>query len=129
MAFSSSSSLCPIPLSKLISLSFSVLFSCFFFLEITLYPPEVSTHFHFCLQSLKCDTLPPQTFKLWQFNQFGLFIPKMPQTHFFFKKKNPKEKKRKKKEVAGHPNIYLYIFLVFFFFFRKKRCWGHFGNK
>jgi hypothetical protein len=29
-------------------------------------PPEVSTHFHFCLQSLKCDTLPsPQTFKLW----------------------------------------------------------------
>jgi hypothetical protein len=27
--------------------------------EITLYPSEVSTHFHFCLQSLKCDTLPP----------------------------------------------------------------------
>jgi hypothetical protein len=27
--------------------------------EITLYSPEVSTHFHFCLQSLKCDTLPP----------------------------------------------------------------------
>jgi hypothetical protein len=27
--------------------------------EITFYPPEVSTHFHFCLQSLKSDTLPP----------------------------------------------------------------------
>jgi hypothetical protein len=32
--------------------------------EITLYPPEVSTHFHFCLQSLKCDTLPPSNFQI-----------------------------------------------------------------
>jgi hypothetical protein len=47
-------------------------------------PPEVSTHFHFCLQSLKCDTLHPQTFKLWQFNPFSQFIPKMPPSHFFF---------------------------------------------
>jgi hypothetical protein len=77
------------------------LFQFRFFLfqgEIILYPPEVSIHFHFCLQSLKCDTLPPQTFKLWQFNQFGIFIPKMPQ-HFFFqkKKKNSKKKFQKKK--------------------------------
>jgi hypothetical protein len=63
--------------------------------EITLYPPEVSTNFHFCLQSLKCDTLPPQTFKLWQFNPFGLFIPKMPPTLFFSKKKNSKKKTQK----------------------------------
>jgi hypothetical protein len=53
-------------------------------------PPEVSANFHFCLQSLKCDTLPPQTFKLWQFNPFSLFILKMPPSHF-------KKKKHKKK--------------------------------
>jgi hypothetical protein len=41
---------------------------------------------------------PPQTFKLWQFNPFSLFIPKMPPSHFFFlKKKNPKKKKKQKK--------------------------------
>jgi hypothetical protein len=59
-------------------------------------PPEVSTHFHFYLQSLKCDTLPPQTFKLWQFNPFGLFIPKMPPTLFFFSKKKFQKKNPKK---------------------------------
>jgi hypothetical protein len=90
--------------------------------EITLYPPEVSTHFHFCLQSLKCDTLPPQTFKLWQFNPFDLFIPKIPPAQFFQKKKkkNPKNKKR----VASHhlwggsaTPAYIYIFFWVFFFF------------
>jgi hypothetical protein len=60
-------------------------------------PPEVSIHFYFCLQSLKCDTLPPRTFKLWQFNSCSLFIPKIPPLHFFFKSKN----KKKLKKYAG----------------------------
>jgi hypothetical protein len=76
------------------------------FWEITFYPPKVSIHFHFCLQSLKYDTLPPQTFKLWQLNPFSLFIPKMLPSLFFKKKK------------------------IFFFFLKKKKkkiqkiCWG-----
>ena len=32
----------------------------------------------------------PQTFKLWQFNLFGLFIPKMPHYKFYLKKKEKK---------------------------------------
>jgi hypothetical protein len=94
--------------------------------EITLYLPEVSINFHFFLQSLKCDTLPSQTFKLWQFNPFGLFIPKMPSAIFFFKKKIQKKKKQKtgwpNHPIAGHhlwgglaTLVYIYIFLVFFF--------------
>jgi hypothetical protein len=80
-------------------------------------PPEVSTHFHFCLQSLKCDTLPPQTFKLWQFNPFGLFIPKMPPTLFFLKEKKP-----------PHRWWPATRFLFFgFFFFRKKNAGGILG--
>jgi hypothetical protein len=98
--------------------------------EITLYPPEVSTHFHFCFQSLKCDILPPQTFKLWQFNPFGLFIPKMPPTHFFFLKKKFQKKNQKNiyKYMLGWPNhpigggrpprfLFFGFFLDFFFFF------------
>jgi hypothetical protein len=95
-------------------------------------PPEVFTHFHFCLQSLKCDTLPPQTFKLWQFNPFDLFIPKIPPAQFFQKKKKPKNKK----QVAGHhlwggsaTPTYIYIFFwvfffEFFFFFLEKKSVG-----
>jgi hypothetical protein len=78
-----------------------IIFS-FFIGEITFYPHEVSIHFHFCLQSLKCDTLPSQTFKLWQFNPFSLFIPKMPPAlFFFFKKKKSKKKEKIKKKYAG----------------------------
>jgi hypothetical protein len=68
-------------LGENLKLGLKKIFLSNFFGEITLYPPEVSTYFHFCLQSLKCDTLPPQTFKLWQFNPFVLFIPKMPLAH------------------------------------------------
>jgi hypothetical protein len=58
-------------------------------------PPELSIHLHFYLQSFKCDTLSPQTFKLWQFDHFDLlFFPKMLPSHFF-----------------------IFIFL-------KKICWG-----
>jgi hypothetical protein len=62
---------------------------------------------------------PPQTFKLWQFNPFGIFIPKMPSSHFFFKKKkNPNG-------VAGHhlwgglatPAYIYFFFLAFSYFF------------
>jgi hypothetical protein len=91
-------------------------------------PPEVSTHFHFYLQSLKCDTLPPQTFKSWQFNPFGLFIPKMPPT-FFFSKQTKFQKKKKTKQiykiyagVAEPPHrwwlatlFFVFLFLDFFF--------------
>jgi hypothetical protein len=87
-------------------------------------PPEVSTHFYFYLQSLKCDTLPPQTFKLWQFNPFSLFIPKMPSSHFF-KKKNPKKQK-----TATPWGAYIYIIFVFVFFLEffllKKKVLGAF---
>jgi hypothetical protein len=93
--------------------------------EITLYTPEVSTHFHFCVKSLKCDTLLPQTFKLWQFNPFGLFIPKMPPTLFFSKKKKFQKKKTKKiyKYMlgwlnhpigGGRPPRFLFFSLFFF---------------
>jgi hypothetical protein len=78
-----------------------IIFS-FFIGEITFYPHEVSIHFHFCLQSLKCDTLPSQTFKLWQFNPFSLFIPKMPPSLFFFSKKKEKIKKNML-EWSNHP--------------------------
>ena len=57
---------------------------CFFLGEITLHPPEVSTDLYFFLQSFKCDTLPLQTFKLWQFNHFDIFFPKIPPSHFLF---------------------------------------------
>ena len=84
--------------------------------KITFYLPEVSTHLHFCLQSLKCDTLPsPQTFKLWQFDYFDIFFPKMPLSHFlffyFFEKK-----KRNMLRWPNHPSIFLSFFFFFFFF-------------
>jgi hypothetical protein len=47
---------------------------------------------------------PPQTFKLWQFNSFGLFIPKILSSHIFFIfKKNPKKKKEKKNAGVAKP--------------------------
>ena len=52
-----------------------IIFGSFFLGKNTFYP---LIDLHFCLQSLKCDTSPPKTFKLWQFNPFDLFIPKMP---------------------------------------------------
>jgi hypothetical protein len=69
---------------------------------------------------------------MWQFNPFGLFIPKMPSSHFFFKKKNPNG-------VAGHhlwgglaTPVYIYIFFLAFSYFLgfllffKKKCDGAF---
>ena len=70
-------------------------FTCFVNGKITFHPPEVFTHFHFCLQSLKCDTLPPQTFKLWQFNHLAYLFPKCPHHIFFFLKKKKSIKKQK----------------------------------
>jgi hypothetical protein len=102
--------------------------------EITLYSPEVFINFHFCFQSLKYDILPPQTFKLWQFNQFGLFIPKMPLAHFLKKKQKTKNGVADNHLWGGSAtqHIFIYFFGFFFFwdfFFRKKKCWGHLGNK
>jgi hypothetical protein len=97
--------------------------------EITLYPPEVSTHFHFCLQSLKCDTLPPppKLSNCGNLTHLTYLFPKCPQ-HFFFskKKKIPKKKKTKKiyKYMLGWPNHPIgggqpprFLFFGFFFFF------------
>jgi hypothetical protein len=51
------------------------------------------------LNPAKCQ-IATQTFKLWQFDTFGLFIPKMPSSHL--KKEIQKKKKKKPK--------YIYIY-------------------
>jgi hypothetical protein len=63
---------------------------------------------------------------LWQFNQFDLFIPKIPPAQFFQKNKKSKKNQKTKNGVAGHPSIYLYIFGFFFwnFFFLEKKSVG-----
>jgi hypothetical protein len=69
----------------------------FYLGEITFYPPKLSTHLHFYLQSFKCDTLPappPQTFKLWQFDHFDNFFFQNAPITKKKKKKNPKKKKK-----------------------------------
>ena len=77
-------------------------------------PPEISTDLLFCLQSLKCDTLPPQTFKLWQFDHFDLFFPKCPHHIFYFLFFFEK----KKKEICwGGQTTLAYFVLSFFFWF------------
>ena len=85
--------------------------------KITFYPPEVSKHFHFCLQSLKCDTLPPPpNFQivaiqpLWPF-----FFPKCPYHIFYFIFKKI-QKKKTKKEICS---VGLATPAYFFFFFKK----------
>ena len=91
--------------------------------EITFYLVEISTDLHFCFQSLKYDILLLKTFKLWQFDHFDIFFPKMPLSHFlffyFF------EKKRNMQGWPNHPSIFLYFyFFVFVFvfldFFKNK---------
>jgi hypothetical protein len=79
-------------------------------------PLELSIHLHFYLQSFKCDTLSPQTFKLWQFDHFDLFFfsQNAPITFFFL------FLKKKYVGVAEPPHratpTYFFFFLVFFFF-------------
>jgi hypothetical protein len=80
--------------------------------EITLYPLKYPPIFTFTFKVSNVTlTPPPQTFKLWQFDTFDLFIPKMPSSpFFFFRKNNPKTKKKKKKEekyagVVGPPHM------------------------
>jgi hypothetical protein len=106
---------------------FLVLNYLFFNEEITLYPPEVSTHFHFCLQSLKCDTLPPpKLLNCGNLTHLTYLFPKYPQ-HNFFKKKKKKSKKKTKKQKTGWPAtlayIYIFFWVVFFFgiFLEKKK--------
>jgi hypothetical protein len=78
---------------------------------------EVFTHFYFYLQSSKCDILPLQTFKLWQFNPFNLFISKMSSLHFFFlkKKKNPKEEEEKIQKICWGGSATPAYFFYFYF--------------
>ena len=90
---------------------------------------------------------PPQTFKLRQFNSFGLFISKMPSSLIFFflkKKKNPNKKKKKKNCWGGQTQpphkwwlatpfglvvvrsppdqqFFFFFFFGFFFFLKKKQ--------
>jgi hypothetical protein len=72
-------------------------------LNVTLYPP------------------PPQTFKLWQFDHFDLFFPKMPLSHIlFFFNKNPKKKKRKEICWGGSATQHI----SFFFSKKNKKCDG-----
>jgi hypothetical protein len=42
-------------------------------------PPEVFTHFHFYLQSLKCDTLPPKLSNCDNLTHLTYLFPKYPQ--------------------------------------------------
>jgi hypothetical protein len=74
---------------------------------------------------------PPQSFKLWQFNPFGLIIPKMPPSHFFLKnkKKNPKKLRKSQKKIyeymLGWPNHSIgggWPPRLEFFFKKKKKC-------
>jgi hypothetical protein len=103
-------------------------------LENTFYLTEVFIHFHFCLQSLKCDTLSPKLSNCGNLTHLAYLFPKCPY-HIFFKKKNPKKREKKKYKyagVAGHHlwGGFLHFFLIFFFFKKKKKnVMGAFGNK
>jgi hypothetical protein len=65
--------------------------------ENYIYPPEVSTHFHFYLQSLICDTLPSKLSNCGNLTNLAYLFPKRPHLIFFFLKKNPKN-------MLGWPN-------------------------
>jgi hypothetical protein len=62
-------------------------------------PLEVSTHFHFCLQSIKCDTLPPKLSNYGNLTHLTYLFPKCPH-HIFLKKKKKKEKRKNPKKYA-----------------------------
>jgi hypothetical protein len=81
----------------------------FFFIgEITLYPPEVSTHFHFYLQSLKCDTLPPKLSNCGNLTIWPIYSQNALSTFFLSKKK------------GGRPPQHIFIYFFGFFFLEKK---------
>ena len=70
--------------------------------ENTFYPSEVFTDLHFCLQSLKCDTLTPSKLSnCGNSTTLAFLFPKCPYHKFFFKKK--KNQKKKKNCWGGWP--------------------------
>jgi hypothetical protein len=100
--------------------------------KITLYPLEVFTDLHFCLQSFKCDTLPLKLSNCGNLTTLTFSFPKCPYHIFYFilkkskKKKRTKNQKKKMKEILlgwfSHPNIYI-------FFNKIKYVMGAFWEK